>query len=32
MSIIGWICTIGSILFVLVMGILYLYARGFGGK
>jgi len=32
MAIVGWIFTIGIILFAIVVGILYLYARGFGGK
>ena len=32
MEIVGWICTIGFVLFVIGAGILYLYARGFGGK
>ncbi len=32
MGIVGWIFTIGIFLFAIVAGILYLYARGFGGK
>lgn len=32
MAIVGWIFTITIILFVIGFGILYLYAKGFGGK
>ena len=32
MAIIGWIFIIGAILVVIGVGILYLYAKGFGGK
>ncbi len=32
MEIIGWIFTIGTILLVIGLGLLYMYAKGFGGK
>jgi len=32
MAIVGWIFTIGIILVLIGAGLLYLYARGFGGK
>ena len=32
MAIVGWIFIIGIVLFIIGAGILYLYAKGFGGK
>jgi len=32
MAIVGWIFTIGIVLLAIVIGLLYLYAKGFGGK